>query len=437
MVMNFIYDRVLLPVADLALHLAATWNEKARASVKGRADWAGSLKGQLEGAPPGSRLLFHAPSVGEFLQGRAVLDLLLDQYPEMVAVVTHFSPSAEKIAGAYKRAAAHGYLPLDTQRNVRQLLEIVNPAFLAFARADVWPNLAEEAHKKGIPAALIAGALSASSGRLSQSTVKFARRRFKSLEFIGAISEEDAARFRDVGADPRVIEVTGDPRFDQTWDRARSVEPDDPMFNAFPKTGWTFVAGSTWPQDEKVILPAFAAIRAKHPEVLMILVPHEPSPERIQSLKRQLAAMRIECATLSELEEAGPHDVSVTLVDRVGALAKLYLLGKAAFVGGSFMRRVHNVMEPACFAMPVIVGPRHKNSHEALMMIKRGGCFPVDTEKAMTELWLKFIEDEVFRRDAGERAAKLVESQRGAAQRTVVALSKRFPGLFPIKHLSR
>jgi len=114
-------------------------------------------------------------------------------------------------------------------------------------------------------------------------------------------------------------------------------------------------------------------------------------------------------------------------------LGKLYLLGSAAFVGGGFLRRVHNVMEPACFALPVIVGPRHKNSHEALMMIERGGCFSADNEKAVTELLLRFIEDEGYRSDAGARAAKLVESQRGAASRTVAALSKRFPGLFPPK----
>ena len=193
---NFIYNHLLLPAADLAFHVAAPFNNKAQAAVEGRSGWEQNLERQLNAAPSGQRMLLHAPSVGEFLQGRAVLDRILDHYPDQVAIVTHFSPSARKIVTGYKRAAAHSYLPLDTRRNVRRLLEIVDPSFIAFSRADVWPNLAEEISRRQIPAALIAGSLSENSGVFSRAFLRFAGRRYQNLRFIGAISEEDAERFK-------------------------------------------------------------------------------------------------------------------------------------------------------------------------------------------------------------------------------------------------
>lgn len=423
------YNIVVEPLLESAFRIGALWNEKARKAVKGRVDWEKKLASQLEKSATQKVLLFHAPSVGEFLQGRAVIERLINRHPDVGVVATHFSPSAENIVSSYKRAIAHSYLPFDSPKNMRMLFEITKPAIVILSRADVWHNLVLEANSRDIPVALIAGSIPNDS-LFNRWFLKVSAKRFRLLTCVGAVSEEEASNFRELGLPESAVEVTGDPRFDQTWERARGLQPDDSALKAFPREGWIFVAGSTWDKDENVLLNAFKQVSRKRQDARLILVPHEPTPSRLASIKGKIKSLGMQCVSLSELEEGTKVNTPIVVVDKVGILGKIYSLGKCAFVGGSFVRKVHNVMEPACFGMPVIVGPRHKNSREAVMMIKEGGCFQVKDDKEFAKLWLQFMEDEIFRKQAGSNAVKFIESQTGSAERTARWLEERFPKIF-------
>lgn len=429
MVMSGIYNNIAEPMLELLFRVSALWSDKARKAMDGREDWEKKLSEQLTKSAMRKVILFHAPSVGEFLQGRAVIERLLNRHPDVGVIVTHFSPSAEKIVSSYKRAVAHGYLPFDSPKNMRRLFEISKPVMVILSRADVWHNLVLEATHRDIPVALIAGSIPNDSF-FNRWFLKISAERFRLLSCIGAISEEEANNFIKLGVAESAVKVTGDPRFDQTWERARALDPADPAIKSFPGEGWIFVAGSTWGKDEKILLDAFRRVVNERADARLILVPHEPTPRRIESIKSRIRSLGMRYVTLKEVENNTGHIAPIVVVDRVGILGKIYSLGKCAFVGGSFVRKVHNVMEPACFGIPVIVGPYHKNSHEAVMMISNGGCFAVKDEQEFAKWWLKFLEDENFRNQAGDKAIKFIESQTGSAQRTAEWLEQKFPWIF-------
>jgi len=411
---------------ETAIRIAAPFSEKARRAIEARKDWVSKLEFALGKAPTGPRVMLHAPSVGEFLQGRAVLDEILDRHPNIVAVVTHFSPSAENIVAAYNRAAARTILPFDSPKNVQTLLDIVRPELLIFSRADVWPNLVGEARKRGVATVLVAGTLSKNAGRLNPIAAGLASKGLKFLDLVAAISEDDAAQFIGMGVNAERVIATGDPRFDQTHRRAQSVSDGDPLFSPFRRGIPTLVAGSTWPPDERVVLPAFAAVRRVVPKARLIIAPHEPSPARVNGIVEYLRRKGLNAATLSKVETGSDENTDAVVVDRVGILAKLYFLGSVAFVGGSFVRRVHNVMEPACMRIPVLVGPKHANAREAQLLIKAGGAFCVKDARQMEEKLLEFFRDDSARKASGRAAADYVRSNLGAARITAELIEKYF-----------
>jgi len=413
-----------------AFRVAAPFSEKARRAYDARKNWAAKLEAQLESAPSGKRLMLHAPSVGEFLQGRAVIDELKKNHPGLVVVVTYFSPSAENIARAYENAAARSILPLDSQSNASKLLDIVRPDILVFSRADVWPNIAGEAHHRGIGIALVAGTLPPNAGRLIPIAAPTASAGLKTLDLVAAISDDEVARFEKLGVDNARINVTGDPRFDQTWRRAKEVGNDDELFAHLPRDAQTLVAGSTWPPDEKVLIRAFAKVKNAVEQAKLIIAPHEPSPNRVSDIVKSLRGFGLEAITLSDAESGAESDPDAIVVDRVGVLAKLYRVGSAAFVGGSFVRRVHNVMEPACMGIPVIVGPKHANAREAQLLIKSGGGFCVKNVTEMQNKLLDLFSGADTRERAGRAAREFINANLGAAKRTAELIEKRFPQIF-------
>lgn len=431
MIIDFLYNELFLPAMEFGIGIAAPFSEKARSAFEGRIAWDRRLEDALNRAPRNKkRILLHSPSVGEFLQGRAVLEELLKRHSEFIAIATHFSPSAEKIVAGYERAAARLLLPFDTKKNVCRFLDIAKPDAIIFSRADVWPNLAKEAKNRAIPTALVAGTLPENAGRLNPFVMKIALDGIKNLDLIAAISQDDAARFIRHGVSPNRVESTGDPRFDQTWNRARSVNESEALFSGLPNKSPTLVAGSTWPKDEKVVIKAFAQVRKIISSAKLIIAPHEPSQSRIADLTKIFSGYGFAAAPLSDVDSQDTQSPDVVIVDRVGVLAKLYKMGSAAFVGGSFVRRVHNIMEPACMGIPVIVGPKHKNAREAELLIKAGGGFCVRNGEEMAQILIRLFRDDDLRLKAGRAAMQFVEANLGAASRTARLIESRLTNLF-------
>jgi 3-deoxy-D-manno-octulosonic-acid transferase len=267
------------------------------------------------------------------------------------------------------------------------------------------------------------------SSRLRWPARAWAAPAYRALERIGTISEDDGRRLELLGARPHVIEVTGDTRYDSVAERAaRFDRAREPFAHLFAEANgrFTIVAGSTWPADEQVVLPAFADLLVQVPNARLILAPHEPHPDHLAGIAKLAHALRLpRPARLSQLEhgQAAP----VIVVDRVGILADLYAVGDAAFVGGGFHRAgLHSVLEPAVFGVPVAVGPHWQMSRDAGLLIERGAALPLagDPRQTLHAQWLVWHHDAAARRKAGQAGKQLVAEGRGAADRTTALVEE-------------
>jgi 3-deoxy-D-manno-octulosonic-acid transferase len=375
----------------------------------------------------------HAPSVGEGLQAMATLAALKRERPDLQAVYTYFSPSALPLARRMP-ADVSAFLPWDVHAEMETLIEALSPDLIAFTKTEVWPGVAAAAFGHGVPVVLVAATLPPGAGRLRAPARVLLRSTFRQLERVLAISPEDGERFLRLDVRQERIDVTGDPAVDSAWQRVREADPAAPYlapFRADPQP--TVVAGSTWEEDEAVLLPAVGRLRSdpKGPGTgfRVIIAPHEPTDSHLARLEGELRGMGIRSARLSVVEaQASTVGCEVVLVDRVGILSHLYTVGTVAFVGGGFgTRGLHSVLEPAAAGIPSLFGPHHLNSRAAGELQERGGGVSVTGADPLLSRLRGWVGDPEQAREAGERASGYIEVHRGAAQRTAAVLSGLLP----------
>lgn len=422
---KLLYNAVVLPVAVTVGYAACLFVPKLREAAAGRKGFRTRWKTAsppLETRP----VWFHVASVGEFEQARPVITALNRTHPDLSVVLTFSSPSGLRFAGKKEKLGADNnikfidYLPADFLRNARFCLDQINPRLLVFVKFDLWPNLIWEAHRRRIPVVLIDATLSPSSRRFSALGRSFYRSLYAGMNKILAISESDAERFRMSVPSHPAISVSGDTRFDRVMERKRAAAPVG--FEFAPHGHKVIVGGSTWPRDEARLLPALAGLLAEHPDLLAIIAPHEPLPERIVDIENWARSKGLSvCAATRLSGEAPPR---VTIIDTVGVLAEAYRLGDVAYIGGSFSTGVHSVIEPAIEGLPVIVGPVHDNSFEALRLIETGAAFVVQDQEDVRSRLESLLYDDDARDRAGVKARRYVESQLGATDKCVAALAE-------------
>ena len=361
-------------------------------------------------------LWMHAPSVGEGLMARPILGLLRERHPEMQLAYTFFSPSAEEFSRTLD-VDFREYLPFDTAADARATLEALEPRALVFSKLDVWPELVRQSAARGVRLGLISASLPAESLRRSRLGALVLRDAYAALDAVGAVDEDTAVRLVDLGARPDVVVVTGDTRYDQVWQRAQGVDREAGLVPRLASGRPTLVAGSTWPADERHLLDAFVRVRRRVPSARMILAPHEVSPSHLDPLVAWASAERL---TLARVDDHGAAEADVILVDRYGVLADLYALADVAFVGGGFHDAgLHSVLEPAAFGAPVLFGPRHTRSRDALELLKRGGARTVTSSPAIERTLVNWIDQPETRKASGRNAFDVIERGRGAADRSL------------------
>lgn len=356
----------------------------------------------------------HAPSVGEGLQAKPVLQLLRERRPDVQLVYTYFSPSAESMARGLDVDLA-AYLPFDRARNAVALLDALRPNALVYSKLDVWPLLTAAAHRRGVRLGMISATLSPRSGRSGTLARALLHDAYAAFDAVGAVDPDDADRLVSLGVRRERIRLTGDTRYDQVAARARARNLSSPLLAGLRSARPTLVAGSTWPADDAVLLPAWRALRVAVPEARLIIAPHEPTEAHLAPIRRWAQEASL---TLATLDAARPED-DVVLVDRMGVLGDLYALGTAAFVGGAFHAAgLHSVLEPASFGIPVLFGPRHHGSRDARLLYEARGGEPVhDVQELARALRILFTEPDTRAR-AGDAALAVVRDGVGAAERS-------------------
>lgn len=368
-------------------------------------------------------LWMHAPSVGEGLQARVVLELVRGRRPDVQLAYTFYSPSAESFA--------HGldvdftdYLPFDTVGDAHAVLNALRPSAIVFSKLDVWPLLSEEALRQGVRLGMISGTLAQGSSRRGALATHVLRDAYASLERVGAVSDDDAERLVALGVRREAVVVTGDTRYDQVWARAQRADRNSTLLAPLISNRPTLVAGSTWPSDERVLLDAWRVVRREMPDARLVIAPHEPTPEHLAPIEEWAAAAGLSHARLGEARTE--HDV--VLVDRTGVLGDLYALADAAFVGGGFHGAgLHSVIEPAAFGAPVMFGPEYRSSRDAHLMLRGGGGDAVASPDEATETLVHWLGDPALRAGAGERAQEVVRRGLGAAERSFELVSALLP----------
>lgn len=421
-----LYNGLVLPVVYGAVSLAAPFHRKLRDTLAARrnvrARWQAARK-RFDGRP----IWFHVSSVGEYEQARPVITKLGKVRPDIPIAVSFTSPSGYEYAtrreefGNGNNIRFMDYLPIDFADNARFCIDTLDPRLIVFVKFDLWPNLIWQAAGAGVPMVLIDATLSESSQRLSGIGRHFYRALYDDIGKILAISDGDADRFSACAPGHTGISVAGDTRFDRVMERKRS---NGSQVTLDAKGRFVVIAGSTWPRDEEHLLPALSRLTAKAKQLLLILAPHEPTPEHIEPLARWAGDNNIPVSMLSAHPDIPLGDRHhAIIVDSVGNLAELYRFADMAYVGGAFGTGVHSVLEPAIMGLPVLFGPAHKNSFEAIELLRNNAAFETRNDQQIYEFALSIYENDDLRETMGNNARRYVESQLGATDRCVERMS--------------
>jgi 3-deoxy-D-manno-octulosonic-acid transferase len=423
--------RIAVPVVPLLLR-----DEHQRAAHRARIGAPRALEqwGRAHRDPTRPLAWFHASSVGEGLQARAIMDELRIAMPDMQFVYTHFSPSAEAFAASIA-ADWSGYLCYDRSADVRRMLTAAAPDLLVFTKLDLWPELATRAAVRGTRVALAAGTVSAASGRVKWPVRQLAAPGYAALSLAMAIADDDARRLEHLGCARDRIVVTGDPRVDSVLQVADGT-PRDMLLRGTTDPARTLVAGSTWPEDEAVVLAAFDLVREHHPNARLLVAPHQPTAgqlQRIDAVARELGLP--DPVRFSRLSADGlPPIVSV---DRTGVLAAHYGAGCMAYVGGGWGKDgIHSVLEPAAWSSPVVIGPHDRDSRDVRQLATAGALRQLQepaNPRELAAIWTEWLDQPEKARTAGRAGRAVLEAGRGAARYSAELLQELLTAKSPVR----
>lgn len=396
-----------------AIQLAAPFNGKARQWVRGRRDWRERYRQAFQ--PKGKVLWVHTASLGEFEQGRPVMEAFRQQYPDWQLVLTFFSPSGYEIRKNYPTADFVCYLPLDTPRQARDFIALIQPDLAVFVKYEFWANYLSVLKARGIPTLLVSG-LFRSSQPFFRPWGSFWRGMLGCFTHFFVQNEASEQLLSRIGFQNSTL--AGDTRIDRVLQLAQQA-PENETVRRFAQGARVLIAGSSWEADEQILLTWFSADAGA--AYKCILAPHEPSEPHVLRLMAALGnipAVRYSQATPDALQAA-----RVLLIDNVGMLNTLYRYAQVAYIGGGFGKGIHNTLEPAAFGLPVLFGPRYEKFEEARAFVERGGAFPVRDAAALTAV-LEQLEMADFYNRASTAVSGYLEEQRGATGKVLGFISK-------------
>lgn len=411
--MNFLYNTAIA-LYSAGARLFALRDVKARKMIDGQRRTIPYLRKVMDGSWS-SCIWIHASSLGEFEQGRPMIEMIKARMPEKKILLTFFSPSGYEVRKNFPAVDAVCYLPFDCPGKVRGFLDAVRPSMAIFIKYEFWGNFLQELARRNIPTYLISAIF-----RPSQSFFKWWGGMFRDMLKCYThlyVQDEESSRLLE-GIGVKNVTVAGDTRFDRVSDiMAHNV--DILQAKAFASGGSpVIVAGSTWTPDEDFLLPYFNA----HKSLKLIIAPHEVNAERIAEIERRLE--RRSCRlSVASVEEAARVDCLI--VDCYGKLSSLYRYGNVAYIGGGFGVGIHNINEAAVYNMPVVFGPKYSKFKEAKDLVSRGGAFTFDSKQQFEEIMDSLTCDAANLEQCGEVAGSYIRENLGATERIFSDIFRR------------
>jgi 3-deoxy-D-manno-octulosonic-acid transferase len=359
------------------IRAAALFNPKARLWVNGRRGLQAKIAAAMHDIHREKRpvVWFHVSSLGEFEQGRPVIEAFRKRWPGKIIVLTFFSPSGYEIRKDYDQVDFVFYLPADTPGNVRRFLDAVKPGMAFFVKYDFWFNYMKALHDRHIPLCFIS-VLLRDDHWFFQWYGRWPRKQLSYVTRFFVQNPESAELLKRFGIDR--VTIAGDTRFDRVAAIA-ARQAEIPVVEKFCAGREVLIAGSSWQPDEELILPL---INRREFDIKYILAPHDTSPERVRSIRNRITLPVI---TFSELNENNAAAAEVLIIDSVGILSKLYRYATVAFIGGGFGKGIHNIQEPVTFGVPVFFGPAYHKFREARDLVQLGGVFSIPDTATLVE----------------------------------------------------
>jgi 3-deoxy-D-manno-octulosonic-acid transferase len=395
----------------VAVRLASLLSPKAALWVKGRQKYFSSLA-QFS-SEPGPVIWFHCASLGEFEQGRPVIEAFKKQHPQYRILLTFFSPSGFEVRKNYEHADHVCYLPADTPDNAKRFVEMARPALVVFVKYEYWHNIMHEITTREIPLYIMSAIF-----RPSQYFFKWYGKRFlKNLDQITHFfvqNQNSADLLVDHGITQ--VSVTGDTRFDRVAKIAQE-SISFPLVEAFVGGNKEIIlAGSTWPADEILLAKLYKSNPGKYK---LIIAPHETNESHLQSLESLFPEVSVR---YSQARQVGVARKQILIIDSIGLLSKLYRYGRYAYIGGGFGAGIHNVPEAAVYGIPVIFGPNYRKFQEAVDLIENGGAFSINDYQGLADIFRKLSDNEEAWQHSADASRKYVARQLGATAKVMGAI---------------
>jgi len=406
--MLFLYNLVVILASQL-LKIVALFSPKMKLFVDGRKSVFETLAKTIQATD--KTIWFHAASLGEYEQGLPVIEAIKQQFPNHKIVVTFFSPSGYEVRKNNAIADVTVYLPLDTISNAKQFIKLVHPEMVFFIKYEYWPNYLNELKNPNIKTYLISGIL-----RENQAFFKwyggFYRNALKTFDYFFVQNESSKTLLQSIGFNN--VKVSGDTRFDRV---VSILERDNSLdfIEHFKDNKTTIVIGSSWPKDESLLVNY---INQSSDDVKFIIAPHNIKQEQIQELKNSISkkpilfSENVETRLIASLQE-----YNVFIIDTIGILTKIYSYADIAYVGGGFGNPgVHNILEPATFGVPVVIGPNYSHFAEATALVNMGGCISIQNQNQLNEAFDLLLHNEDERLEKGHICSTFVQMNKGATQ---------------------
>lgn len=400
--MFFLYN-LMVQLAGFLLKIVTLFSPKIKLFVDGRKTVFNTLSEKISLSD--KTIWFHAASLGEYEQGLPVMEKIKTEFPNHKIVVTFFSPSGYEVRKNNTIADATVYLPLDSISNAKQFLKLVHPEMAFFIKYEFWPNYLNELKKQNIKTYLISGIF-----RKKQPFFKwyggFYRNALKSFHYFFVQNESSKKLLQSIGFNN--VKVSGDTRFDRV---VSILERDNTLdfIEKFKNNTPTIVIGSSWPKDEELLINY---INQADDAVKFIIAPHNIKPEQIQQLKNAITKKTV---LFSEKEGQNLADYQVFIIDTIGILTKIYSYADIAYVGGGFGNPgVHNILEPATFGIPIVIGPNYSHFAEATALVNMEGCISIANQTELHQAFDLLAQNIDERHEKGHICSTFVQMNKGA-----------------------
>ncbi|MHC8947738.1 3-deoxy-D-manno-octulosonic acid transferase [Sphingobacterium hungaricum] len=401
--MRLIYDLGIL-LYGIILRMISPFHRKAKLWVTGRKNVFDQIEQTI---PKGDKpIWFHFASLGEFEQGRSVIELIKEKYPQEKILLTFFSPSGYEIRKNFALADYVFYLPEDTQKNAQKFIEFIEPRFVVFTKYEYWYHYFNQLKKSGIPLLMIS-AIFRNDQVFFKSYGGFFRKILKNVTYFFTQNNHSTYLLKSI--DILNAGLAGDTRFDRVAALSKK-QPNLIVVQKFIGKQQVLVGGSTWPKDEEFI----KSISERYSLWKFILAPHEIDVEHIESITR-LFPKSIQYSKIMDYSDEEIRAAQVLIIDSIGLLSSLYYYADLTYIGGGFGAGIHNTLEAATYGKPILFGPKYEKFQEAIDLVELGAGFPFTKEKELMEI-VQALQDQEKRKIAGDSAADYVQQRRGATQ---------------------